>query len=87
MFDDAFTACTNGTNGITIFGLMSPDVDPEVFAREINRRLVMLVCPPEPPNTSLLLDELIKDIYEHTCGGRYACNRIGRDIHLQTNHA
>ncbi len=56
MFDDAFTACTNGTNGITIFGLMSPDVDPEVFAREINRRLVMLVSPPEPPNTSLLKD-------------------------------
>jgi len=43
MFDDAFTSCTNGTNGI-------------------NRRHVMLGSPPEPPNTSLLLDELIKDM-------------------------
>ena len=51
MFDDALTSCTNGTNGITLFGLMSHDVDPEVFAREINRRPVMLVSPPEPPNT------------------------------------
>ena len=62
MFDDAFTACTNGTNGITLFGLISHDVGPEIFAREINRRHVMLVSPPEPPNTSLLLDELIKDM-------------------------
>ena len=62
MFDDAFTTCTNGTNGITLFGLMFHDVGLEVFAREINRRFVMLVSPPEPPNTSLLLDELIKDI-------------------------
>ena len=62
MFDDAFTTCTNGTNGIIIFGLMSHDVGPEVFAREINRRHVMLVSPPESPNTSLLLDELINDM-------------------------
>ena len=62
MFDDAFTACTNGTNGIILFGLMSNDVGPEVFAREINRRQVMLVSPPEPPSTSLLLDELMKDM-------------------------
>ncbi len=62
MFDDAFTTCKNGTNGITLFGLMSHDVGPEVFAREINRRPVMLVSPPEPPNTSFLLDELIKDM-------------------------
>jgi len=62
MFDDAFTPCTNGTNGITLFGLMSHDVGPEVFPRGINRRPVMLVSPPEPPNTSLLLHELIKDI-------------------------
>jgi len=61
MFDDAFTSCTNNTNGITLFGLMSHDVGHEVFARENNRRLVMLVSPPEPPNTSLLIDELIKD--------------------------
>ena len=37
MFDVAFTTCTNGTNGITLFGLMSHDVGPEVFAHEINR--------------------------------------------------
>ncbi len=62
MCDDAFTACTNGTNKITLFGLVSHDVGAEVFAREINRRPVMLVSPPEPPSTSLLLDELIKDM-------------------------
>jgi hypothetical protein len=62
MFDDAFIACTNGSNGITLFGLMSHDVGPELFAREINRRPVMLVSPPEPPNTSLLLDELMNDM-------------------------
>ena len=62
MFDDAFTSCTNGTNVITLFGLRSHDVGPAVFARKINRRHVMLVSPPEPPNTSLLLDELIKDM-------------------------
>ena len=62
IFDDAFNTCTNGTNGITLFGLMSHDVGPKVFAREINRRHVMLVNPTEPPNTSLLLDELIKDM-------------------------
>jgi len=57
-----FTTCTSGTNGgITLFGLMSNDVGPEVFDRGINRRHVMLVIPPEPPNKSLLLDELIKD--------------------------
>jgi hypothetical protein len=62
MFDDAFTSCMNGTNGITLFGLMSHDVGPELFAREINRRLVMLLSPPEPPNTSLLLDEMTNDM-------------------------
>ncbi len=62
MFDDAFIACTNGTNGIALFCIMSHDVGPEVFAREINRRHVMLVSPPELSNISLLLDELIKDI-------------------------
>ncbi len=62
MFDDAFTAYTNGTSGITLFGIMSHDVGPDIFFREINRRLVMLVSPPEPSNTSLLLDELIKDM-------------------------
>ena len=62
MFDDAFTACTNGTNGITLFCIMSHDVGPDIFSREINRRPVMLVSPPEPSNTSLLLDELIKDM-------------------------
>ena len=62
MFDDAFTTCTNGNNEITLFGLMSHDVGPEVFAREINSRHVMLARPPEPPNTSLLLDELIKAV-------------------------
>jgi hypothetical protein len=51
MFDYAFTSCTNGTNGINLFGLMSHDVGPELFALEINRRLVILVSPPEPPNT------------------------------------
>ncbi len=33
-----------------------------IFSREINRRPVILVSPPEPSNTSLLLDELIKDM-------------------------
>ncbi len=62
MFDDAFTACTNGTNGNTLFGIMSHDVSPGIFSREKNRRPVMLVSPSEPNNTSLLLDELIKDM-------------------------
>ena len=62
MFDDACTSCTNGTNGITLFGLMSHDVSPAVFACDINRRPVMLASPPEPSNTSLLYDDLIKDI-------------------------
>ena len=62
IFDDALTSCTNGTNGITLFGLMSHDVGPEFFAREMNRRHVMLVNPPEAPNVSLHLDELIKDM-------------------------
>ena len=34
MFDDAFTACTNGTNGITLFGLLPHDVGPEVCPRD-----------------------------------------------------
>ena len=62
MFDDAFAACNNGSNGITLFGLMSHDVGPEHFVREMNRPLVMLVIPPEPPNTSLILKELIKEM-------------------------
>jgi hypothetical protein len=62
MFDDAFTSCTNGSNGITLFGILSHDVAPDLFSREINTRLVMLVSPPEPSSTSLLLDELMKDM-------------------------
>ena len=62
MFDDVFTTCTNRTNGITSFDLISHDVGPQVFAREINRRHVMLVSLPEPPNMSLLLDKLVKDM-------------------------
>jgi len=62
MFDVAFTSFTNVTNGITLFYLMSHDVSPELFAREVNWRPLVLVSPPEPPNTSLLLDELIKDM-------------------------
>jgi hypothetical protein len=62
MFDDAFITSTNGTNGITLFGLMSHDVGTEIFNREINRRHVMMVSPTKPPNTLLLLDELIKDM-------------------------
>ncbi len=62
MFDDAFRTCTNGTNGITLFGIMSHDVGTDIFSREINWRPVMLVSPPEPRSTSLLLDELIKDM-------------------------
>jgi len=60
-FADAFTSCAHDNNGITIFGLMSHDVGREVFAREMNRRPMMFVRPPELSNTSLLLDELIKD--------------------------
>jgi hypothetical protein len=41
---------------------MSHDVCLDLFSREINRRPVMLVSPPEPSNTSLILDELIKDM-------------------------
>ena len=62
LFDDGFTTCSNGTNGITLLGLMSHDVGPEMLSREINRRTVMLISPPEPSNTTLLLDELIEDI-------------------------
>ena len=35
MFDDAFTTYTNGTNGITLFGLMSYDVGPEILAARL----------------------------------------------------
>jgi len=41
---------------------MSHDVGLELFVREVNRRLVMLVSPPEQHNSFLLLDELIKDM-------------------------
>ncbi len=62
MFGDAFTTCTNVSNGIPLFGLISDDAGPELFAHEINRRPVMLVSPPEPPNTYLILYELIKNM-------------------------
>ncbi len=62
LFDDGFTTFSNGTNGITLLGLMSHVVGPEMFSGEINRRIVMLISPPEPSNTTLLLDELIDDI-------------------------
>ncbi len=62
LFDDGFTTCSNGTNGITFLGLMSHDVGPEMLSREINRRIVMLISPPEPSNTTLLLDKLIDGI-------------------------
>jgi hypothetical protein len=61
MFDDAFTSCTNVSKGITLFGIMSPDVGPDLFSREINRRHGILVRP-DPSNTSLIFDELIKDM-------------------------
>ncbi len=31
MFDDAFTNCTDGINGISLFGLVSHDVGPELL--------------------------------------------------------
>ena len=37
-------------------------VGPEMLSREINMRNVMLISPPEPSNTTLLLGELIDDI-------------------------
>jgi hypothetical protein len=47
------------------------------FARDMSRRPIMLVSPPEPPNSSLLLEELIEDIHKMadigtqvTCDGR-----------------
>jgi hypothetical protein len=54
MFDVVFTTCTNGSNGKTVFGIVSHDVGRELFTRDINWRHVMLVSPLEPPNTSLL---------------------------------
>ena len=84
MFDDTFTACTNNTNGITLFGLMSHYVGPEAFAREINRRPVTLVSLPEPSNTSLLLDELVKDMNTLAVEGM-PVTVLGRIfIHVQT---
>jgi len=62
LFDDGFTTSSNGTNGITLLGLMTHDVGPEMLSREINMRTVMLTSSPEPSNTTLLLDELIDDI-------------------------
>ncbi len=62
LFDDGFTTCSNGTNDITLLGLMSHDVGPEMLSREMNKRTAMLISPPEPSNTTLLLDELINDI-------------------------
>ena len=56
LFDDGFTTCSNGTNGITLLGLMSHDVGPDMLSRKINRRTVMLISPPEPSNTTLLLE-------------------------------
>jgi len=56
-FDDGFTTCANRTNGIIMFGLMSHDVGPMHFARDMNGRPLILVSPHEPPNSSLLLDE------------------------------
>ena len=73
-FDDGFTACANGTNGITVFGLMTHDVGPMHFARDLNRRPLMLVSPPEPSNSSLLLEELIEDIHKMA------------DIGIRVNH-
>jgi hypothetical protein len=56
---------------------MSHDVGPMHFARDMNRRPLMLVSPPEPPNSSLFLEELIENIRKMadigtqvTCGGR-----------------
>lgn len=60
-FDDGFTMCTNGTNGITLFGVQSHDVAATYIGKEINRRPFMVVGPPEPSNTSLLLDEFVKE--------------------------
>ena len=62
LFVDGFTTCSNGTYGITLLGLMSHDVGPEMLSRETNMRTVMLISPSEPSNTTLLLDELIDDI-------------------------
>ncbi len=33
LFDDEFTTCSNGTNGLTLLGLMSHDVGPEMLSR------------------------------------------------------
>ncbi len=62
LFDDGFTTCSRRTNSITLLGLMSHDVGPKILSREINMRNVTLISPPEPSNTTLLLDELIDDI-------------------------
>jgi hypothetical protein len=53
---------------------MSHDVAPEMLSREINMRTVMLISPPEPSNTLLLLDELIDDINKLTKDVRHKGN-------------
>jgi len=70
LYDNGFTTCSNGTNGITLLGLMSQDVSPEMVSCEINKRNVMLISPPEPSNTTLLLDESIDDINKIAKDGR-----------------
>jgi hypothetical protein len=54
--ENGFTTCANGTKGITIFGLMSHDVGPMHFARDMNIRPLILVSPHEPPSSSLLME-------------------------------
>ena len=61
IWDDGFTTCNNGKNSLTAFGIQSRDVPNSHYAREMNRRLIMLVGSPEPSNTSLILDELIEE--------------------------
>ena len=64
IYDDAFTMCTNGTNGMTLFGIETFDLPYSHASREMNRRVFMIVTPPEPPNTSLILGEAIKEMNE-----------------------
>lgn len=64
IYNDGFTMSINGTNGMTLFGIETLDVPYSHSSKEMNRRPFMLVTPPEPPNTSLILGEAISEINE-----------------------
>lgn len=78
-FDDGFTMCTNGTNGITLFGIQSLDVPASISGKKMNRRPFLVVGPPEPKNTSLLLEEFVEDA-NTLCTEGITVQRHGQDM-------